>query len=253
MNTTAEEIPSPKLSADNAENIWNTLITSITNRWNEDTGERKQDRSKRREQEILRAALRIFARDGISRARIGDIASEAGMPVSSIYEYFESKEELAYAVPIAHFGRFYAEYTEAVAKKKTAGDRLRLYLWLAADYARRNPEWARTLYLEIWPSVLLSETKVRHSIDDYARVIVYLIRQGGANGEWPADANPYETAAILSGSVNQVITIWLLYRKPNDLMKAITSVINRTMTLLLPAKSDAAKPARQMKRNGKSS
>jgi hypothetical protein len=40
--------------------------------------------------------------------------------------------------------------------------------WLAADFARRNPEWARTLYLEIWPSVLVSETPVRHSIGSRA-------------------------------------------------------------------------------------
>lgn len=211
---------------------WSAFLADIVKRWTSDGGERKQDRSKRREQEILRAALRVFARDGISRARIGDIASEAGMPVSSIYEYFPSKEDLAYAVPTAQLARFYSEYAEAVAGKRTAYDRLRLYLWLAADFARRNPEWARTLYLEIWPSVLVSGSEVRHSLDDYVRVILFLLRQGEANGEWPAGRDPYETAAILNGSVNQVLITWLLYRKPRDLMKAIGSVIDRTMTLL---------------------
>ena len=217
-------------AADDAD--WERFLSTIAQRSNADTGERKQDRSKRREQEILRAALRVFARDGISRARIGDIASEAGMPVSSIYEYFPSKEDLAYAVPTAHLSRFYAEYTEAVAGKKTAYDRLRLYLWHAADFARRNPEWARSLYLEIWPSVLISESAVRHSIDDYVRVILYLLRQGAQRGEWPAGTDDYETAAILNGSVNQVIITWLLYRRPRDLMKATSSIVDRTMTLI---------------------
>ncbi|MGE0502038.1 MAG: TetR/AcrR family transcriptional regulator [Rhizobiaceae bacterium] len=221
---------------------WDDFLATVIERWTADTGERKQDRSKRREQEILRAALRVFARDGISRARIGDIASEAGMPVSSIYEYFPSKEDLAYAVPTAHLARFYAEYAQAVADKQTSHDRLRLYLWLAADFARRNPEWARTLYLEIWPSVLVSETAVRHSINDYVRVIVYLIRQGEMRGEWPAGPDPYETAAILNGSVNQVIITWLLYRKPRDLMKAIVSIVDRTMSALLgPSPNGKAK------------
>jgi AcrR family transcriptional regulator len=221
---------------------WEMLLTAIINGRSRDSRERKQDRSKRREQEILRAALRVFARDGISRARIGDIASEAGMPVSTIYEYFPSKEDLAYAVPTAHLARFYSEYAEAVADKTTSYERLRLYLWLAADFARRNPEWARTLYLEIWPSVLVSETTVRHSIDDYVRVIVFLIRQGEMRGEWPAGPDPYETAAILNGSVNQVIIIWLLYRKPRDLMKAIVSIIDRTMTLLGATPAETPRP-----------
>jgi AcrR family transcriptional regulator len=233
-----------------AEQSWKTYLNSVVERWSEDTGDRKQERSKRREQEILRAALRVFARDGISRARIGDIASEAGMPVSSLYDYFPSKEDLAYAVPHEHLARFYEEYRASVADVTTFRERLRIYLWLAADFARRNPEWARTLYLEIWPSVLVSETPVRHSIDDYARIIVHLIRGGEATGEWLPLANIYETTAILIGSVNQIIIVWLLYRKPRDLMRAISSVVPRVMSLLegprpaAPAKGPAKLRAR---------
>lgn len=211
---------------------WEDFLSSITERWNADRGERKQDRSKRREQEILRAALRVFARDGISRARIGDIAAEAGMPVSSLYEYFPSKEDLAYAVPAGKLAEFFNEYAVAVKTKTTARERLRLYLWLAADFARRNQEWARTLYLEIWPSVLVSDTPVLDAINDYARIIVFLVEQGEKLGEWPAGPDRYETAAILNASVNQVLVTWLLYRKPRDLMKSIGSMIDRTMKIM---------------------
>jgi AcrR family transcriptional regulator len=218
-----------------SDESWLVFLTNLVGKRPEENAERKQERSKRREHEILRAALRVFARDGISRARIGDIASEAGMPISTIYEYFPSKEDLAYAIPTAHLTRFFAEYAEAVKEKTTSFERLRLYLWLAADFARRNPDWARTLYLEIWPSVLVSETPVRHTINDYVRMIVFLIRQGEADGEWPVGPDPYETATILNGSVNQTIITWLLYRKPRDLMKATSSLIDRTMTILQPA------------------
>jgi AcrR family transcriptional regulator len=237
-----------KPSASDDEEDWKTYTSLLVAKWSEENGDRKQARSRRREQEILRAALRVFARDGISRARIGDIASEAGMPVSSLYDYFPSKEDLAYAVPQEHLTRFFAEYAEASAKLKTFRDRLRLYLWLAADFARRNPEWARTLYLEIWPSVLVSETPVRHGIDDFARVIVHLIREGEADGEWTTGPDPYETAAILIGSVNQIIIVWLIYRQPRDLMKAITSVIERSFLLLPPPEMASPKSTKKRRR-----
>ena len=48
---------------------WHEFITDLAAKASEDGGDRKQERSKRREQEILRAALRVFARDGISRSR----------------------------------------------------------------------------------------------------------------------------------------------------------------------------------------
>jgi len=232
-------------AAPDPDDSWTAYTAAMVAKTAGDKGDRKQERSKRREQEILRAALLVFARDGISRARIGDIASEAGMPVSSIYDYFPSKEELAYAVPQEHLTRFFLEYAAASADKTTYRERLRLYLWLAADFARRNPEWARTLYLEIWPSVFVSETPLKHSIDDYVRIIIDLIRGGEANGEWAAGPNPYETASILNGSVNQIIIVWLLYRKPRDLMKAISSVIDRTFLLLPPVENQTRRSAKK--------
>jgi AcrR family transcriptional regulator len=200
----------------------------------------KQDRSRRRQQEILRAALRVFARDGISRARLGDIAVEAGVPVSSIYEYFPSKEDIAYAVPRIHLARFYEEYAATAAANLAAGERLRRYLWLACDFARRNPDWARTLYLEIWPSVLITDSPVRQSLDDYVRVILRLLREGEFRGEWEAGHDHYQTAAILNGAVNQVIITWLLYRRPRDLMKAVNAMLSRLLPALLLPRAPAA-------------
>jgi hypothetical protein len=119
---------------------------------------------------------------------------------------------------------------------------------LAADFARRNPEWARVLYLEIWPSVLVTESSLRQSFDDYVRVILYLIRQGEENGEWAAGPDPYQTAAILNGSINQLIITSLLYRRPRNLTAAATSILERVMTLLPPV--DGGKPTSRRKRKG---
>ena len=81
-------------------NDWRAVIKDAVARVDEEKTLHKQDRSRQRRAEILAAALRVFAREGIARARINDIASEAGVPSASIYDYFETKEELAYAVPI---------------------------------------------------------------------------------------------------------------------------------------------------------
>lgn len=210
---------------------WQALLDQIADRPKRLT-ERKQDRSKRTEQQILNAALRVFARDGISRSRIADIAAEAGISTSTLYEYYKSKEDLAYEVPSSHLASFFDAFRDAVADKSTARDRLMLYLSMSADFAREHAEWARLLYLELWPSVFVSETELRHSIDDFARVVVFLIKQGEAEGEWSTGQNVYETAAIIIGGVNQVIITWLLYRRPRNLTKAGTEIAERILTML---------------------
>lgn len=210
---------------------WNELLEAIADRPKRAT-ERKQDRSKRTAQQILNAALRVFARDGISRSRIADIAAEAGISTSNLYEYYRSKEDLAYDVPLSHLATFFEDFRVAVAGKTSARERLLLYFSMSADYAREHAEWARLLYLEIWPSVFVNETELRKSIDDFSRVVVFLVRQGMEEGEWSADRDPYETAALLVGGVNQLIITWLLYRRPRNLTKAGTEMAERLLAML---------------------
>ncbi|MFD2630427.1 TetR/AcrR family transcriptional regulator [Oceanobacillus kapialis] len=53
----------------------------------------KQIRDERKEQ-ILRAALQVFARRGMVAAKISDIAKEAALSHGLVYHYFKSKEEI---------------------------------------------------------------------------------------------------------------------------------------------------------------
>lgn len=223
---------------------WDKLLEEIVGRAQRESM-RKQDRSKRTEQQILNAALRVFARDGISRSRIADVAAEAGISASTLYEYYDSKEDLAYEVPIKHWALFYSEFAEAVQSKASAYDRILLFLSMTADFARRHGEWARLFYLEIWPSVLVGETELRHSVDDFARIVIHLVNQGEADGEWRCHRDPYESAAILMGGVNQVITTWLLYRRPKNLTKAGAAIAERTLAMLQTEGDRVAKPKKR--------
>ena len=209
-------------------------MDALAQAWRDRVPERPQGRSRRRNEDILQAALRVFSREGIARARIADVAAEAGMPLSSLYVYYPSKEAIAHAVPTARVAAFFIEYSERARDTVTVRQRLRLFLWLSADFARRNPDWARTLYLELWPSVLIGQSPARQLLDDYGRFVVDLIRQGAAAGEWSAEPDPYETSSILVGSHNQMVITWLLYHKPRDVMRAISRMLDRLLTAVLP-------------------
>ena len=214
---------------------WNEFLSKIVKRWSNNSDERKQHRSKLRESEILEAALRVFAREGISKSRMGDIADEAGIPNSAIYDYFSSKEDIAYKVPISKLAAFYASYSERVQGVESFYEKLYLYLWLSVDFSRKNPLWARVLYLEVWPSVaLVEDPDLRKCIDDFSRIILFLIREGEAAGEWPHVENPYEISAILVGSINQMIITRALYLKPRNITKASESMLKRLLPLLNP-------------------
>src|SRR3954469_24735802 len=47
-----------------------------------------------RRNELLEAAVRVFARKGFHGSRVGDIAEEAGVDHGLLYHYFRSKDEV---------------------------------------------------------------------------------------------------------------------------------------------------------------
>ncbi len=53
-----------------------------------------------RREEILRAATRVFATKGYSQATLDEIADEAEFGKVTLYNYFQNKEELFYAVVV---------------------------------------------------------------------------------------------------------------------------------------------------------
>lgn len=229
-----------------AKEQWLEILEQAASGYLDGARDPKQSRSRRRQLDLLEAATRVFARDGIAKAKMADIADEAGMSVSSIYDYYPSKEDLAYEIPIRRLAQFYAEFLAQAPSLATMRERLHLFLSMATDFARRNPDWARLLYLEIWPSVLIEEARVRRAVDDFGRIVVAMIREGSRRGEWDTKLNPYRTATILMGSITHMIITWLLYRRPENLSKATRPMVDQLLLLL-----DLAEPPTSNSRKDK--
>ena len=66
---------------------------------------------KEKKASIIEAAARVFARRGYSRTLMANIATEAGIGKGTVYEYFDSKEDLFFAV-----FEWFVQKTEAEAK-----------------------------------------------------------------------------------------------------------------------------------------
>lgn len=211
---------------------WLEILEQAASGYLDGVRDPKQTRSRRRQLDLLEAATRVFARDGIAKSKMADIAAEAGISVSSIYDYYPSKEDLAYEIPLRRLSEFYADFLQRALGLGSMRQRLHLFLCMAVDYARRNPDWARLLYLEIWPSVLIEEVRVRRALNDFGRIVVSMLREGSRRGEWDAKLDPYQTATILMGSITHMIITWLLYRRPENLSKATKPMVDQLLRLV---------------------
>jgi AcrR family transcriptional regulator len=78
--------------------------------------------------EIIKAAECVFQKWGINKTTMEDIAHEAGKGKSTLYYYYQSKEEIFDAVVISEFEKILKKAKELAEEKKTAKERLIKYI-----------------------------------------------------------------------------------------------------------------------------
>lgn len=180
----------------------------------------KQQRSRERRQQIISAATKLFGEKGIDRTSLTEIASTAKVPLSSIYDYFEDKQALVLEVPEENFAALYERTEPLLLKSSTdAVEQLRITYLSNFEYIKENPGWGRVFFLEIWPSVIAAEPRIKKSVDQYALRYVNLIKQAIRSGQYRKSLDPYTAMSLLMGGMCHVTAVWLLYGRKYDLLK----------------------------------
>ena len=106
---------------------------------------------------ILEAAIRVFARTGYHRARVSDIASEAGIAYGLVYHYFDTKEDLLASLFRERWSVFLAAVETIAAAPTRTQDKLLAMAELVLHAYRLRPEWVTVLVLEIQRTSRITE------------------------------------------------------------------------------------------------
>jgi AcrR family transcriptional regulator len=155
---------------------------------------------------ILEAAIHLFAKNGYAGTAVADIAVYANIGKGTIYEYFDSKEDLFFAV-----FEWYSKKTGAAATVgisvlgASAAERLEalnnslMSLWIEIKDVF-------VLVMEFWAASSSSNMRERFQAafkqiyHDYRRIVSDLIVDGISRGEFRGDIDPEAIAAALVGT-----------------------------------------------------
>ena len=110
---------------------------------------RRNKQYEKRLASILKAASKIIARDGFEGASIRKVAAKAGIGLSGIYYYFDSKEELLYALQEHAFSTLVLNLKQRLAKAVTPKDRLRAVIENHFEYFVSNMDGLKVCVHEI--------------------------------------------------------------------------------------------------------
>jgi AcrR family transcriptional regulator len=80
--------------------------------------------------EIIDAAQKLFQKYGIDKTTMDDIAREVGKGKSTLYYYYESKEDVFYAVVSKEKDEVVESVKKSKKLKKNASDKLKAFFLL---------------------------------------------------------------------------------------------------------------------------
>ena len=174
---------------------------------------RWERRPEDRPNEILDAALTVFAERGYRNTRLEHVGEAAGVTKGTIYHYFENKEDLLLRA-IEHRREESFGHTDAILRDKSVP--------VAERIRRIVRAWFGSIAKERLAVVTLLLQGIAHEAPDAyrrwlaggptaaARVIATLVREGQHSGEFRADADGNVAARMLvSGLLQQ--TVWQQY------------------------------------------
>ena len=120
-------------------------------------------REQKREQ-ILRAALKVFARQGLYNFKVIEIAEQAGVGKVTIYEYFPSKEELMRGAINLMMADYHAFAARRLAGVSAPIDQIRSIITTSCEFFAR-PKWRLKLMFDLWSAGVPRDRKQPHLFD----------------------------------------------------------------------------------------
>jgi AcrR family transcriptional regulator len=191
--------------------------------YNKSQGVERRERERLRcKEEIIAAALKLFAQQGIEKTSMKQIADGADMSVGKLYACFRGKDEIIRELLSDSMKLIQRGGDEACRETDAPLEQIRCRLVAAVDHFKAHLDFLMIFHNE---SPMSCEGMIREHIDESIETIAELLSQAIDDGDIPPE-DPHAVAAMLVGSVHELMHI-LAERGGKDALDGIPAIIDR--------------------------
>jgi TetR/AcrR family fatty acid metabolism transcriptional regulator len=177
-------------------------------------------------QQIIDAAVRVFARNGFYNSRVSDIAREAGIASGTIYLYFRTKDEILVTLFRDKMAAFVAALRRDIARETAPPAKIRRLVRLHFEVLEANPDLAEVVQVELRQGHKFFRGASAHEVSAYFDLIGSILQDGVASGAFRRDLPVKIATKMLFGAMDQLATSWVLGKRGYRLADAAEPVAN---------------------------
>ena len=169
--------------------------------------------SEDKRRQLLTAAVRVFARSGYHGARVGDIATEAGVAHGLLYHYFDSKEDVLRTIFRENWGELLERFRAVERSDEPADEKLEGVAKILLRTWRNDPDLVTVMVREVARSRLLPGEV--EGVREAFAIVERIVRQGQEEGRFRGDLDPRLASWLVYGGLEEVLTGWVLGQLPD--------------------------------------
>jgi TetR/AcrR family fatty acid metabolism transcriptional regulator len=173
---------------------------------------------------IINSAKRLFAEQGYQKTTIVDISRQAGLSEAALYDYFQGKEDLLQMIPDLWVSELLRDLEEQLFGIKGAVNKMRKYLWWYMRRVEQSPLDAKIVYLFLKTNANFLDTEVYSNVKKLYSNLVDIFEEGRKSGEMKPDLNPLVARDIFVGTMDHIISRWLLKDMSYSLFDNLESI-----------------------------
>lgn len=175
-------------------------------------------------QQIIDAAIRVFARNGFYNSRVSDIAREAGIAAGTIYLYFKTKDEILVTMFREKMAAWVAFVRREIAREPDAVAKIRRLVRLHFEVLEGDPDLAEVIQVELRQGHKFFRGASAHEVSAYFDLIGSVLEEGIAERLVRHDLPVKVATKMLFGAMDQVATSWVLRKRSYRLVDAADAV-----------------------------
>jgi len=175
-------------------------------------------------QQIIDAAVRVFARKGYFNSRVSDIAREAGIAAGTIYLYFKTKEDILITLFREKMAEFVATLWRTIASEPDAVAKIKRLVFMHFEMLERQPDIAEVVQVELRQGQKFFRGPATQEIAAYFALIASVLEDGVARGHFRRNLPVKVATKMLFGAMDQMATSWVLGKRGYRLVDTAPAV-----------------------------
>lgn len=169
-----------------------------------------------RRQQILDAAVRVFARQGFHSCRVSDIADEAGVAYGLVYHYFRSKDQVMNELFTERWSLLLAAIDEVDRRDVPPREKLDAVAGFIIDSYRHDPELMQVVIVEVTRAANSFGRTHLPEINQAYESIAKIVSDAQDSGAFRSDIDPLLASMWFYGAIEQLLSAWVFELIPAD-------------------------------------